>query len=289
MSAANIPGDTQKPIQAAVIGWPIKHSRSPLIHNTWLNQLGIAARYEKYAVDPADVTDFLRSMPERGLLGCNVTIPHKTIAYETADNCHPDAVAVGAANTIWFEGNKMCATNTDIYGFITHLDASAPQWRKADRPVTLLGAGGAARAIVYGFLQSGVTEIRIVNRTRAAADELTNIFGPKIRAVDWHEMQSALTDCGVLVNTTSLGMEGGPALEIDLSPMPDGSTVNDIVYVPLETPLLAAARARGLVAVDGLGMLLHQAVPSFERWFHVRPQVTPMLRDSVIADLKAHP
>jgi shikimate dehydrogenase len=280
---------TQKPVKAAVIGWPIKHSRSPLIHNTWLDQLGIDARYEKFAVDPADVADFLRSMPARGLVGCNVTIPHKTAAFETADECHPDAVAVGAANTIWFDGAKMYATNTDIYGFITHLDASAPRWREIDRPVTLLGAGGAARAIVYGLLQSGVTEIRIVNRTRAAADELTNIFGAKIKAVDWRDMPSALRGCGVLVNTTSLGMDGGPALDIDVSSMPDGSTVNDIVYVPLETPLLAAARARGLTAVDGLGMLLHQAVPSFERWFHIRPHVTASLRARVIIDLEAHP
>ena len=225
-------------------------------------------------------------MPDRGLLGCNVTIPHKTAAFEAADACHPAARAVGAANTVWFENGRMNVTNTDTYGFMTHLELCAPHWRTVDRPVTLIGAGGAARAIAYGFLEAGMTEVRIVNRTRSSAEALRADFGKAIKVFEWRELPRALEGSGVLVNTTSLGMSAGEPLTIDLSPLPEGAIVDDIVYVPLETPLLAAARARGLVAVDGLGMLLHQAVPAFEKWFARRPIVTRALRDRIVADLE---
>ncbi len=271
---------------ACVIGWPIKHSRSPMIHNYWLAQHGIEGRYEKVAVEPADLSDFLKNLAQNGYRGCNVTVPHKEAAFALADVVHDEAIAVQAANTFWLEGGQLHADNTDIYGFLAHLEQSAPNWHKG-QSVTVLGAGGAARAIAYGLSHSGAaSEVRLCNRTLARAQALQASFKEhNVSVVDWQQRHEALAGCALVVNTTSLGMEGSPSLDLSLAALPASAVVADIVYVPLETPLLAQARQKGCRTVDGLGMLLHQAVPGFERWFGVRPQVTKELRDLVVADL----
>lgn len=271
--------------RACVIGWPIRHSRSPLIHGYWLKRYGVNGSYDKRAVAPEELADFLGHLAEHGLAGCNVTLPHKEQAFRLADVADDAARAVEAANTLWLEAGQLHASNTDTYGFMTHLAASAPRWNAARLPVVLLGAGGAARAILHGLLQGGAREVRLVNRTRARAEQLATHYGSEVAVIDWAERERTLTDCGLLVNTTQLGMEGSPELELSLSRLATDAVVADIVYAPLETRLLAAARARGSIAVDGLGMLLHQAVPGFERWFGVRPEVTPELREIIVADL----
>lgn len=273
-------------ISAAVIGWPIEHSRSPLIHGHWIAKHGINGRYTKIAVRPEDVRSFLATLEARGLAGCNVTLPHKEAAFAAAAEKDRSAVAVGAANTLWLEGRRLCAANTDTYGFMRHLDISAPHWRKQDRPVLVLGAGGAARGIVYGLLEANVGEVRVANRTRGRAEELGRQLGSRVKAVDWQAAEAASTDAGVLVNTTSLGMAKTGPLDFDVARLPQDAVVVDIVYVPLETALLARARARGLTVVDGLGMLLHQAVPGFAKWFGVEPEVTPELRQIIVRDIE---
>jgi shikimate dehydrogenase len=272
-------------VRAGVIGWPIEHSRSPMIHGYWLNQYGIEGSYTKEAVPPEQFTAFVKSFASRGFAGANVTIPHKQAAFAAADDVEPAAAAVGAANTLWLEGSRLRATNSDTYGFMTHLSESAPGWQRRDRPVVILGAGGAARAIAYGFLEAGVGRVRIVNRTLARAEALARHFGPGVSTHGWSECERLLMEAGVLVNTTSLGMTGNPPLELSLAPLAADAVVADIVYVPLETQLLARARAHGLATVDGLGMLLHQAVPGFEKWFGRRPAVTPELRALIEKDL----
>ncbi len=273
--------------KACVIGWPITHSRSPMIHGYWLNKLGIDGTYEKVAVRPEDARAFLHDLGNAGYSGCNVTVPLKQIAFETAEDKDASAVAVGAANTIWLEAGKLCAANTDTYGFITSLTLSVPDWHLRDKPVLILGAGGASRAIVYGFLKAGVGEVRVANRTRARAEALARHFGTRLRVVDWGARSEAAREACVIVNTTTIGMKGEGSLNIDFKGVDDRAVVSDIVYVPLETQLLALARARGLRTVDGLGMLLHQAVPGFEKWFGVRPEVTAELRALIVADLEA--
>ncbi len=274
---------------ACVIGWPIKHSRSPLIHGFWLSEYGINGSYTKHAVHPDDLEFFLGSLADNGLAGCNVTVPHKESAFAWADEKDESALAVSAANTLWLEGGKLCAANTDTEGFMAHLAASAPNWKKRDAPVTILGAGGAARAIVFGFVEAGVGEVRVVNRTREKADLLAKDFTTKTTRVvagSWEDRQSLSQDAGVVVNTTTIGMNDDGDLGLDPAKFSDRSVVADIVYVPLETKLLSAAKAAGHETVDGLGMLLHQAVPGFEKWFGVRPKVTKKLRDLVVADLE---
>ena len=271
--------------RACVIGWPVEHSRSPVIHGYWLKQYEIEGAYEKEAVRPEDLKSFLQQLWTHGYIGANVTLPHKEAALRAARSADEAAVTIGAANTLWLDPDgTLHASNTDAYGFMTNLDAEAPQWSEGLGAVLVLGAGGAARAVLYGLIKAGVPQILLANRTRARAETLAAAFGPRVQAVDWEARNEALGACGLLVNTTSLGMTGQPPLEIDLSAMPNSAVVADIVYVPLETPLLAAARARGLACVDGLGMLLYQAVPGFERWFGVRPEVTPDLK----AHVKAH-
>ncbi len=274
------------PVRVCVVGYPVAHSRSPVIHRFWLAQYGIDGVYEKCEVAPEDFERFIRELKQSGYSGANVTLPHKEAAFRLADVADEAAQSVGAANTLWFEGRNLIASNTDIYGFMTHLNLSSPQWNTAGRPVAFLGAGGAARAVLRGLLDAGVSEIRIFNRTRARAEGLADYFGSAIRVFDWDDRSQRLGDCGLLVNGTQLGMSGGPGLDIDLGTMPRDATVYDIVYTPLETPLLAQARSEGLNAVDGLGMLLHQAVPGFEKWFGVRPGVTHDLRAAVISDLE---
>lgn len=277
-------------IRAAVIGWPIAHSRSPLIHGFWLKRHGIDGSYDKIAVEPEGVAQFLASLEAQGLAGCNVTLPHKAAAYHAASVREPSAVAVGAANTLWLAEGRLHAANTDTYGFMRHLEVTAPGWRLRDRPVLILGAGGAARAIAFGFLEAGVGRVRVANRTRSRAEELARHFGSRVTAVDWSDAEVSSSDCSVLVNTTSLGMARASgvveALDFDVGRLAADAVVADIVYVPLETDLLARARGRGLVCVDGLGMLLHQAVPGFARWFGTTPEVVPELRDMIAADVE---
>ena len=272
--------------KACIIGWPVEHARSPLLHQYWLRTLGIAGSYERHAVEPGMTAAFIRSLRERGLAGCNVTIPLKEEAYRAVDARDAAAEAVGAVNTIWLEGGRTIATNTDVYGFMRHLDLSAPRWKAKDRPAVVLGAGGASRAIVHGLLTAGVGEVRLFNRTRDRAEIVARHFGARVTVGDWAERVAATRDAGLLVNTTSLGMAKTGPLDMPVERLPADGVVADIVYVPLETDLLAAARRRGLVAVDGLGMLMHQGVPGFERWFGMRPEVTDELRALLVADIE---
>ena len=272
--------------RACVIGWPIEHSRSPLIHGYWLRRYGIDGAYTKEAVKPENARSFLRSLAVRGLVGCNVTVPLKETAFAAADEKDASAIAVGAANTIWLEGGRIHAANTDTYGFMTHLAQSAPRWREKDAPVAILGAGGAARAVVHGFLEAGVGEVRVFNRTLERASTLVQDFGTRVKALPWESRNDAARQASVLVNTTSIGMKGEGDVGIDFSRFDDDCVVADIVYVPLETAMLGRARARGLACVDGLGMLLHQAVPGFARWFGVRPEVTDELRQLIVTDIE---
>jgi len=268
---------------ACLIGWPAAHSRSPIIHKYWLKQLGIAGDYRIEAVEPAAFPDFIGSLAAHGYCGANVTIPHKEQALALSQ---PDARAraVGAANTLYFADGSLHSTNTDVEGFIGNLDASAPGWH-ADGEAVVLGAGGSARAVVFGLLERGVARIHLVNRSRDRAQALAQPYGDRVRVATWDEAGATLPKAGLVVNTTSLGMKGQPPLLLDVSVLRADATVADLVYVPLRTSLLEAAAARGLRTADGLGMLLHQAVRGFELWFGKRPQVTPELRALVEADL----
>ena len=277
-------------IRACVIGWPIAHSRSPMIHGHWLATHGIDGTYTKEAVRPEEAAAFLHGMGERGLAGCNVTIPHKETAFAAAAVKSEAAHVMGAANTLWFEDGRLMADNTDAIGFIEHLRASAPGLDLKGKAIALLGAGGAARALVFAFLvHAGAAEIRIFNRTCDRAEVIARQHSAHspIKVHDWRDRVDASRDAALLVNATSLGMKGAGDLDMDVSRLDASCVVADIVYVPLVTPLLAAAAARGLATVDGLGMLLHQAVPGFEKWFGVRPAVTDELRALVAADIEA--
>jgi shikimate dehydrogenase len=267
---------------ACVIGWPIGHSRSPLIHNYWLRHYGIDGAYNKEAVAPEAFASFLKSLPARGYAGANVTVPHKEAALALSE---PDerARAVGAANTLWFDGG-LRSTNTDVEGFLNNLDAAAAGWDRPLRKAVVLGAGGAARAVVYGLLERGIPHIVVTNRTEERADALRQRFGD-IRVMPWEERNGVLADAGLLVNATTLGMTGQPPLAIEAGRLPDDAVVTDLVYAPLLTPLLRAAQARELRTVDGLGMLMHQAVGGFALWFGKKPEVTAELRAVLEADL----
>lgn len=274
-------------IRAFVCGHPVAHSRSPLIHGHWLSTLGISGSYGRIDIDPSDIRSFIATLPQSGFAGGNVTIPHKEAAFETVERRDAEADAVGAVNTLWIEDGRVCGGNTDAIGFAANLDQFAPSWRGRDTAL-VLGAGGAARAVVHAILGAGYRRVEIVNRTPARAQELADLFGSKVGAHGVDATDRLLPSADLLVNTTSLGMDGEGSLPADVARLPDHALVTDIVYVPLRTPLLEAAAARGLETVDGLGMLLHQAVPGFERWFGRRPTVTQELRDLVIADLGAH-
>ncbi|MEE8309545.1 MAG: shikimate dehydrogenase [Hyphomicrobium sp.] len=271
---------------ACVIGWPVEHSRSPLLHGYWLKKYGIDGAYTKRAVAPEAVADFLRSLRANGYVGCNVTVPHKAAAFSVADEREDSANAISAANTLWLSDGKLVAANTDTYGYMTNLSQQAPGWDRRDAPVSILGAGGAARAIVFGFLDAGVSEIRVFNRTRARAETLAQQFGSCIKVLDWSEREAGSRDSAVLVNTTTIGMNGAGTLDLDLAGFDPECVVSDIVYVPLETELLRKAKSQGLRTVDGLGMLLHQGVPGFEKWFGVRPEVTDELRNLIVCDIE---
>ena len=268
---------------ACLIGWPAAHSRSPLIHHYWLRTLGIEGGYNIEAVPPEGFAEFVLHLSTHGFVGANVTLPHKERALALS---RPDARAraVGAANTLWYEGDELRSTNTDIEGFINNLDACAPGW-DAIEDALVLGAGGSSRAVVFGLVERGIKRVHLANRTIDRARTLADQFGANVHPVAWDAIDGLLPRAGLLVNTTSLGMHGQPALELDAGRLPSQAIVADLVYVPLETPLLAAARGRGLKTADGLGMLLHQAVRGFELWFGQRPAVTPALRALVEADL----
>lgn len=271
---------------ACVIGWPVEHSRSPLLHGYWLKKYGIDGTYTKRAVAPEAAADFLRSLSANGYVGCNVTVPHKAAAFSAADEREDSAKAVLAANTLWLSDGKLVAANTDTYGYMTNLSQQAPGWDRRDAPVSILGAGGAGRAIAFGFLDAGVSEIRVFNRTRARAETLAQQFGSCVKVLDWSEREAGSRDSAVLVNTTTIGMNGVGTLDFDLAGFDPECVVSDIVYVPLETELLRKAKSQGLRTVDGLGMLLHQGVPGFEKWFGVRPEVTDELRDLIVGDIE---
>jgi shikimate dehydrogenase len=269
---------------SCLIGWPAAHSRSPLIHHYWLRQLGIEGGYNIEAVPPEGFAEFVQRLSAHGFVGANVTIPHKVRALALT---MPDARAraVGAANTLWYEGSELRSTNTDIEGFINNLDASAKGWDNIDDAL-VLGAGGSSRAVVYGLIERGIKRVHLVNRTIERARALADQFRPAVHSAAWEKLGELLPHAGLLVNTTSLGMHGQPALDLDVGLLPPNAIVADLVYVPLETELLKAARARGLKTADGLGMLLHQAVRGFELWFGQRPEVTAELRALVEADLR---
>jgi shikimate dehydrogenase len=268
---------------AGVMGWPIKHSRSPRLHGFWLEKHGIDGAYVPLAVVPNDVPAALRALPRLGFAGVNLTVPHKEIAVPVVDHIDPLARHIGAVNTIVVRSDgTLEGTNTDAFGFVESIRKGAPGW-SAGRPAVVVGAGGAARAIVVALLDQGAREVRIVNRTGERAARLAGEFS--VTACPWGDRHTALDGAGLLVNTTTQGMAGEPALDMDLAALPKDAVVNDIVYVPLETPLLKAARRRGNPVVDGLGMLLHQARPGFRAWFGVDPEVTPELRAYVAADL----
>jgi shikimate dehydrogenase len=269
---------------ACVIGWPVEHSRSPLIHGYWIKQHKLNAEYRREAVPPEKFEEFATHLAERGYVGANVTIPHKEAA-RALSKADDRAEKVGAANTLWLDGTTLRSTNTDVEGFINNLDAGAAGWNRGLDTVVVIGAGGTARAVVYGLSERGVQRIHVVNRTLERAAALREEFGARVNPVRWEELGGLLSGAGLLVNTTSLGMTGKPPLTVNLARLPPSAVVADVVYAPLETALLAAARARGLRTVDGLGMLLHQAVRGFELWFGVRPEVTPELRALVEADL----
>lgn len=276
------------PPRAGVVGWPVAHSRSPLIHGHWLKTLRIAGSYDRIAVPPADIARFLADLPTSGLVGCNVTVPHKEAAFAAADRFDDIALAIGAVNTLWLEDGQRLATNTDGPGFLANLDETVPSWSTRPGAALVLGAGGAARAIVWGLRERGFA-VRIVNRTVERAKDLAARFGADATAHPLDAASALAAEADIVVNTTTLGMAGSEPLPLDMDRLRPGTIACDIVYTPLITPFLAAAAARGLPTVDGLGMLLHQAVVGFSHWFGVRPKVTPELRRLILDDLGETP
>lgn len=276
MSLAKIP-------LAGVIGSPIAHSRSPRLHRYWLQKHGIRGHYVPLDVTPEDLPQVLETLPKMGFVGVNITIPHKVAALELADLVTDRATLIGAANTLIFrEDGKIHADNTDGYGFIENLRQGAPDWQPKAGPAAVLGAGGAARAVIASLLDAGVPEIYLSNRTRVKAEQLQKDFGARVFVFDWVQAGNMMDVANLVVNTTSLGMVGHAELRVPLDGLRPGTVVTDLVYAPLKTQLLQQAEEMGCVTVDGLGMLLHQAVPGFERWFGLRPEVDDALRNAVM-------
>jgi shikimate dehydrogenase len=269
---------------AGVMGWPVAHSLSPRLHGYWLERYGVDGAYVPLNVRPEDLADAVRALPKLGFAGVNVTVPHKEAVVALVDELDSAARRIGAVNTIVVgAGGKLEGRNTDAFGFIENLRHGAPGWNAKSGPAVVLGSGGAARAVCAALVDAGVPELRLVNRTRERAERLAQAIGGPVKVTPWPDRARALDGAGLLVNTTTLGMEGAGALEIDLARLPPAAVVTDIVYVPLETPLLKAAAARGHMVVDGLGMLLHQARPGFAEWFGPMPEVTAELRAFVLA------
>ena len=288
MNAPSVPGF----VLAGVIGWPVAHSRSPLLHGHWIAEHGLRGAYVPLPVAPGRLEAALRGLGALGFAGCNITIPHKVEALRLVDRIEPLARRIGAVNTVVVAPDgTLEGRNTDAFGFVQSLCEGHAGWQAAAGPAVVLGAGGAARAVVAGLVDAGAREVRLLNRTPERAEELAAELAPadascRLEVLPWETRHEALGGAVLLVNTTSQGMHGQPALDLALGALPRSALVCDAVYVPLDTPLLAAARARGHPVVDGLGMLMHQARPAFEAWFGVRPQVTPALRERLEATLR---
>ncbi len=275
--------DTKIPL-AGVIGHPIAHSKSPQLHGHWLKTHGLPGFYVPMDVGADDITNVIKTLPKMGFVGVNITVPHKVKVMDLADLVTDRASLIGAANTLIFRRDgKLHADNTDGYGFIQNLRQGAPSWNPKAGPAAVLGAGGAARAVVASLLEVGVPEIMIANRTRVRAEALQSDFGKRVRVVDWVQAGNMIEDAATVVNTTSLGMLSKPELRVPLDGLQKSTVVTDLVYNPLKTRLLQEAEDVGCVTVDGLGMLLHQAVPAFERWFGVRPDVDDATRAAALA------
>jgi shikimate dehydrogenase len=276
---------TGKARLAGVIGWPVGHSRSPRLHGYWLEKMGIDGAYLPLAVAPDDLAEVVRVLPKLGFRGVNLTIPHKEAVIPLLDTIDPLAARIGAVNTLIIkEDGTIEGRNTDAFGFLENVRRGAPDWQPQDGPAVVIGAGGAARAVIAALTDAGVGELRLVNRSRDRAERLAQDLGGPIVVGDWNSRADLLDGAALVVNTTSLGMAGQPPLDLDLAALPISAVVTDIVYVPLETPLLAAARQRGNRIVDGLGMLLWQAVPGFTAWFGPQPEVTDALRTFVLSE-----
>lgn len=271
---------------AGVMGWPVAHSRSPLIHNHWIAEYGLAGAYVLLPVRPDRLEAALRGLPALGFSGCNLTIPHKVEVMRWLDTVDAHAQRIGAVNTVVVATDgSLLGRNTDAFGFIESLHQAHPQWRASTGPACVIGAGGAARAVLCALLDDGAPNIRLCNRSSAKAHDMAQEFGPRVQAVPWEDRHAGLDGINLLVNTTNQGMHGQDALDLALDDLPADALVADIIYVPLLTPLLAAAQARGNPTVHGLGMLLHQARPAFEAWFGVHPEVSPALLAKAIASL----
>ncbi len=273
---------------AGVIGWPVTHSLSPRLHNHWLETYGIDGAYVPLAVRPEHLTEAVRALPKLGFVGANVTIPNKIAVCGALDRIEPEAERIGAVNTIIIgEDGGLTGSNTDGFGFLESIRAALPDWSPQPEPAVMLGAGGAARAVLSALLDAGIAAVRLVNRSRERAEALAAPYGERVVLIDWDHRLAALDGTALLVNTTTLGMTGQPPLDLALDRLPTDAVVVDIVYRPLITPLLAAAAARGNRVVDGLGMLFHQARPGFHAWFGVDPEVTPALRATVLGGVSA--
>jgi shikimate dehydrogenase len=274
--------------RAVVLGWPVRHSRSPMVHGYWLERYGVEGAYDHAEVPPEEFEAFVRGFAQAGIVGGNVTVPHKEAAFRLVDDADPEAASLKAVNTLWIEDGKLRGANTDGLGFLANLDDGAPGWDNKPGVAVVLGAGGAARSVVHALKTRGFEKIVVVNRTAGRAEAVAALAGSAGVAAGYDELWRWLPDAALLVNSTSLGMTGKPPLDVHIGELPETAVVNDLVYAPLQTDLIARARARahGAHAVDGLGMLLHQAVPGFERWFGVRPEVTEELRALVAADIK---
>lgn len=265
---------------AGVMGWPVMHSRSPLMHNYWMDQQGLAGTYIPLAIKPGELAPALRALHPLGFAGCNLTIPHKLDAMTIVDEVDDVAKKIGAMSCVVVrDDGSLFGTNNDWLGFLGNLKQQSPEWRADAGPAVVIGAGGGGRAVCYALLQEGATEIRLVNRTTAHAEAIAEEFGGPIQVLPWEERHDALEDVSMAVNVTSQGMVGEPALDIRLDKLPESALVADIIYTPLESPFLAAARARGNRTINGLGMLLHQGPPAWKFWFDLEPTVTAELRE----------
>lgn len=273
---------------AFVIGWPIEHSRSPLLHGYWLKYLKIPGTYEAMGIGPEKIETFIKLLPKSGFIGGNVTVPHKETVFGLIQHRDEIANVLGAVNTLWLENGEIHGTNTDGYGFCANLDDFAPEWRKG-KSALILGAGGASRAIIYALGKAGYSKINIINRTlsraEAIAEEFSAVLESDLQAHGWEDAPSLLANTDLLVNTTSIGMSENIEFPLDLTSLNETAIVTDIVYTPLITPLLKAAKMKNFKTVDGLGMLLHQAAPGFEKWFGTRPNITPALREYILSDI----
>lgn len=272
--------------RAGIIGWPVTHSRSPIMHGYWLRKYGIAGSYERIPIAPDNFSIEFRALHDQGFVGANVTIPHKQAAMACCDELDPLAKRLGAVNTLVIKDGCFYGSNTDGFGFMENLRLGAPDWKPQSGPAIIIGAGGAARAVAAALNDTGVKEIHLFNRTRARADQVAADLGGAIIPGDWARLNASLGSCALLVNCSSLGMTGQPPLEISLQSLPLSAFVSDLVYTPLCTPLLAAAHARGNPTIDGLGMLLHQARPGFAAWFGIMPEVDDALRNLLLADIE---